>query len=101
MEPLTAGGYVPSHADKCFVRKNNTSCELWAAITVEDFLVVGTTPQFVDAFKTHLGKKYNVKRLRKSTRYLGWRITADADGTILLCQPELAHAVVRVAGMNQ
>lgn len=69
-----------------------------AAIAVDDFLVAAQTPATMDEFDEALKMKYNIKRLGKPRRYLGWHFNYGKDGSIALNQRLLIDQTLTHAG---
>lgn len=61
-----------NEAEECLVRVQMLSGAVIAAIPVDNFLVAEETPSGMDEFVCALRTKYEIKRLGKPHRYLGW-----------------------------
>lgn len=70
-----------------------------AAIAVEDFLVTAYTQEAMEDFQNAMKPKYNIKRLERPRRYLGWKLHHHPDGSIALSQRLLIDKTMEEANM--
>lgn len=99
MRNLKKGDYKATEADPCVIYKHSPEGELWRVITVDAFLIFGSTTPYFHEFYTHLEIKYKMKQLGRPALPLEWRIQTKPAGNICLRQPEMAQATIEAAGM--
>jgi len=70
------------------------------AVTLDDFLVVASHPDQMEAFNSMLTSKYKIKRLYKPSSYLNWNVQHYPDGSIHISQPQPIQALLDKYQMN-
>lgn len=91
---LRKQGYHPSDTDSCLLSHNPTDDIILISVTVDDLLVIAFAKYLIDQFLRTLDVKYNMKRLGRPDRFLGWNVTYPADCSIIVNQPALVHATI-------
>lgn len=69
-------------------------------VTIDDFLITASHQSSIDEFYKLLSQRYNTKKLRRPTEYLGWSITYDDSGSILINEPAMVGTKIENAGMK-
>lgn len=58
--------------EECLITVNVPSGSVIAAVAIDDFLVASENIEAMNEFYNKMSTKYNIKRLGRPTRYLGW-----------------------------
>lgn len=75
------------------------SGDVIAAIAIDDFLVTAQNNRAMDEFYNVMKTRYNIKRLGRPRRYLGWHCHYKKDGSIALSQRLLIDQTLQHANM--
>lgn len=92
-------GFRHNDHDVCLVKLVTETGVVIAAIAVHDFLATASTQEAMDEFYEFLNARYDVKRLGKPTRYLGWYFQYRKNGDIALSKQLLIDQTLAEAGM--
>lgn len=95
---LTEFGFVQTRADySLFVYlKNGTA--LRVLVYVDDLIISGNDPLFIQEFKDFLSTKFHMKDLGILKYFLGLEVARNADG-IYLCQRKYCFDIITEAGL--
>lgn len=69
---------MKSDKDSCILHRKNGEGTTLIAVTVDEFLVLGSEKKMIEKFYTAQSKKYTVKLLGNPNDFLGWTIPMGA-----------------------
>lgn len=93
--------YTPTDYNLCLYFKREGEKFIMFSVCIDGFLVISTDKSWTTKLYTDLKEKYNIKRLGFPDPCLGWSVTSDSDGSILLNQPHQVYLLLQDAGMQQ
>lgn len=88
-----------NQAEVCLIRIEMEEGVLIMAVAVDDFLVTASNAKVMDEFYHVMKAKYDIKRLGRPRRYLGWHFHYAEDGSIALSQRGLIDKTLQDADM--
>lgn len=99
MEYLRKHGAIANEQEPCLVRMEFKSGILIAAIALDNFLVTASTTKAIYDFQNVMKRKYQIKRLGKPKRFLGWYFQYNNDGAVSITQELLSDKTRADVGM--
>lgn len=88
-----------NEAESCLVRLQMQAGTVIAAVAIDDFIVAAENTKAMDQFYAAMKERYDIKRLGRPGRYLGWHCHYTADGRVALSQRLLIDKTLKGAGM--
>lgn len=86
-------------AEACLIHVKMPSGMVIAAFAMDEFLVTAEKLTTRNEFYNIMSTKYDIKRLGKPKRYLGWHFHHAEDGSIALSQRLLMYKTLQDAGL--
>lgn len=93
--------YTQSDVDTCMLEKCDSKDFTLISVTIDDFLISGSTAPLIQQLYNMLSAKYTVKLLGHPVEYLRWSVTYRADGSIQISQAALVNATITNAHMTE
>lgn len=88
-----------NEAEACFARIQMPAGTVIDEVAVNYFLVTAENAEEMEEFTAALKMKYDIKRLGRPKRYLGWHCHYEPNGSIALSQRLLIDQALNHAGM--
>ena len=95
---LRAYGFTQSRSDHSFFVYSKKGVRLRILIYVDDLIISGTSPQYIQIFKDYLSTCFNMKDLGTVKYFLGLEVARSKTG-IYLCQRKYASDIVAEVGL--
>lgn len=80
---LLASGFKHSHADTSLFILHNSSHVIYMLVYVDDLIVTGSNPEFVQRFVDSLAQRFSIKDLGQLSYFLGVEVTPNSQGILL------------------
>ncbi|MBW0518842.1 hypothetical protein O181_058557 [Austropuccinia psidii MF-1] len=89
---------VPADTDKCLFF--NTDTTIFLHIHVDDGFIIGETAELVELFLTQLSKSYSIKTKKQPTQHLGYTLSWQTNGSVMLHQQDFCSKILEEFNMT-
>ncbi|MBW0592607.1 hypothetical protein O181_132322 [Austropuccinia psidii MF-1] len=84
--------------DKCLFF--NTNRTIFLHIHVDDGFIIGETAELVKLFLTQLSKSYSIKTKKQLTQHLGYTLSWQPNGSVILHQQDFCSKILEEFNMT-